>query len=537
MTNETTIEVGDAPPALSHKQVLVVFSGLMLGMFLAALDGTIVATALPTITGELGGLDHLSWVVTSYLLASTVSTPIYGKLGDLFGRKRLFQGAIVVFLAGSIFSGLAQDMPQLIASRAIQGLGGGGLIVLAQSIMAEIVSPRERGRYSGYFGAVFGASSVAGPLLGGMFTDQLSWRWVFYINIPLGIVAFLLATIVLPRGTRRQGVRVDILGGTVLTAAVSCVVLLTTWGGTEYAWGSSMIIGLIVLAVALIALLLVVERRAPEPILPMHLFSNRTFTVSSGASFIVGMGMFGAISFIPLFLQVVNGASATSSGLLLVPLMVGLLGASIMSGQVISRTGHYKSFPIVGCSLATVALFLLSTMGTDTSRLTASAYMVVLGTGIGLTMQVLVLATQNAISLADIGAGTSSVSFFRSMGGSLGVALFGALFNSGLRSKLSGLTVSVGEGSEFRPEVLDDLGPADRAAAVDAFADSLTTVFLIASPLMLVALLIVFALPVKPLRPSLHTEDHGRETSVAGAGGTAESDAFEYDRLTASHHV
>jgi len=297
-----------------------------------------------------------------------------------------------------------------------------------------------------------------------------------------------------------------------------------------------MIIGLGVLAAALIAVLLVVERAASEPILPMHLFGDRTFAVSSGAGFIVGMAMFGAISFIPLFLQVVNGASATSSGLLLVPLMVGLLTSSIISGQVISRTGHYKSFPIAGCTLATIAMLMLSTMGTETARTTASSYMVLLGVGIGLTMQVLVLATQNAVSLDDIGAGTSSVSFFRSMGGSVGVAVFGAIFNSGLRSKLSGLAVSVGEGSGFRPEALDRLAPADRAAAVDAFAEALTTVFFVAAPVMLAALVIVLALPARPLRSTVDPADHAREMSVAGAPGAAESDVYEY-QFTASHHV
>jgi EmrB/QacA subfamily drug resistance transporter len=428
-------------------------------------------------------------------------------------------------------------MVQLIGFRAIQGLGGGGLIVLAQSIMAEVVSPRERGRYAGYFGAVFGASSIIGPLLGGFFTDQLSWRWVFFINIPLAILAFFLASSVLPKGVRRHDVHIDVLGSTVLTATVSCVVLFTTWGGVEYAWGSSTIVGLILLSVVLLGLLLAVERRSAEPVLPMHLFADRTFKVSSVASFIVGVAMFGTISFIPLFLQVVNGSSATSSGLLLLPLMVGMVCSSMISGQVISRTGHYKIFPVVGCTVMTVALCLMSTMGTQTTQPTVAAYMVMLGIGVGLTMQVLVLATQNAIPLKDIGAGTSSVSFFRSMGGSIGVAIFGAIFNSGLRGKLAGLSVSIGEGSGFRPESLDRLAPADRAAAVGAFADSLTAVFLAAAPLVLIAVFIAMALPAKPLRSTAHPHDAGRELGVSGASGAAEPDVFEYEPLAVSHHI
>jgi EmrB/QacA subfamily drug resistance transporter len=521
-----------ASAALTHRQILTIFGGLMLGMLLAALDQTIVSTALPTITGELGGLEHLSWVVTSYLLASTVSTPLYGKLGDLFGRKRLFQVAIVVFLVGSVLSGAARDMPQLIAFRAVQGLGGGGLIVLAQAIIAEVVSPRERGRYQGYFGAVFGAASVIGPLLGGWLTDAASWRWVFYVNIPLGAAALVVTSAVLPTGQRRGHPRVDYTGTAILTAAVSCLVLFTTWGGTEYPWGSPTIVGLAVASLVLLAVLVVVERRVPEPIVPIHLFSVRAFNVASSASVIIGVAMFGAISFLPLFLQVVNGASASNSGLLLVPLMVGLLSASMVSGQIITRTGHYRIFPILGTAVATVAMFLLSTMGTHTSQLTVSAYMVVLGVGLGLTMQTLVLAVQNAVTLQDLGAATSTVSFFRSMGGSVGVALFGALFNHNLAAKLGTRVAAGGDGSSgFSPASIRALAPAQKLPLVAAFADSLTSVFLYAAPLLVVAFVITWLLREVPLRSSAHAVDHARELSVAAAPGTAEADAVPVSPL------
>ena len=516
-------------PGLSHRQILVIFSGLMLGMFLAALDQTIVATALPTITGELGGLNHLSWVITSYLLASTVSTPLYGKLGDLYGRKRLFQIAIVIFLIGSVLSGLATDMAQLIAFRAIQGVGGGGLIVLAQAIIADVVSPRERGRYQGYFGAVFGTSSVLGPLLGGWFTDQFSWRWVFYVNVPLGILALFVTSAVLPAGQRRSKVSIDYAGSTVLVAAVSSIVLFTTWGGTEHEWGSPLILGLIAASVVLLAVLAVIERRAEEPVVPVHLFANRTFNLASSVSFIIGVSMFGAISFLPLFLQVVNGASATNSGLLLLPLMLGLLAASVGSGQVITRTGRYKMFPVIGTALAATAMFLLSTMGPATSQGTVTGYMVLLGVGIGFTMQTLILATQNTVAPRDLGTATSSVSFFRSMGGSIGVAVFGAVFNNALARRLDGMTVEVGEASTFTPESLRELPDAALRQVVDAFSGSLTTVFAWATPLVVLGFVLTTLLRETPLRRSTHTVDHAREMAAGAAPGTAEpevSDTF-----------
>ena len=502
-----TTDDAAATPELTHRQILVIFSGLMLGLLLAALDQTIVATALPTITGELGGLEHLSWVVTSYLLASTVSTPLYGKLGDLYGRKRLFQVAIVVFLVGSVLSGLSQNMVQLIAFRAIQGVGGGGLIVLAQAIVADVVSPRERGRYQGYFGAVFGATSVAGPLLGGFFTDNLTWRWVFYINVPLGIIALFVTGAVLPAGMRRATSKIDYLGASVLVAAVTCIVLFTTWGGSLYPWGSPTIVGLVLASILLLASLVPIERRAADPIVPVGLFRLRTFNVASSGGFIVGMAMFGAIAFLPLFLQVVQGASATNSGLLLLPLMAGLLGASIVSGQLITKTGRYKIFPVSGTALAAVGMFLLATMGTDTGQLAVTLYMVVLGIGIGFTMQTLVLATQNAVAMTELGVATSAVTFFRSMGGAIGTAIFGALFNAALASRLSGLSVNVGDGSTFTPASLADLPPAQAARVVSAFSESLTGVFTYAGVVVVGAFFITLLLRETPLRSSVETVD------------------------------
>jgi EmrB/QacA subfamily drug resistance transporter len=520
--------MGDDPGpavALSHRQILIIFSGLMLGMLLASLDQTIVATALPTVVGDLGGLDHLAWVVTAYLLASTVSTPIYGKLGDLHGRKIWFQIAIAIFLVGSILCGLAQSMFQLIVFRALQGIGGGGLIVLAQASIADVVSPRERGRYQGYFGAVFGASSVAGPLLGGFFTDNLSWRWVFYVNVPFGIAALIVTSIVLPAGRKREA-KIDYLGSMTLSLAIVAVVMVTTWGGTEYDWASPMIIGLIVASVALIGLFILVEPRASEPVIPLRLFKGNVFVLCSIVAFVTGIAMLGAISYLPLLLQVANGASATESGLLLVPLMTGLLGSSIIAGQLISRTGRYRKYPIAGTAIATVGLALLSTLDAHSSLAVSSVYMLVLGIGLGLVLQILVIATQNAVPVRDLGVSTSSVNFFRSVGGSVGVALFGALFTRRLITEVPASLRAQLDPSAATPDTIRALAEPGRSMYIECFAHALAGVFLYAVPAMIAAFALTWFIKEMPLRhwtvadrePAAPQPENAAET--AGAGPT-----------------
>ncbi|HEY1988013.1 MAG TPA: MDR family MFS transporter, partial [Acidimicrobiales bacterium] len=427
---------GNDPMALHGRQLNIVFGGLMLVMLIASLDSTVVSTALPTIVGDLGGLNHISWVVTAYLLAQTVVTPLYGKLGDLYGRKIVLQTGIVLFVIGSALCGLSKNMPELIAFRAFQGLGGGGLIVSAQAAVGDVVAPRQRGKYQGLFGAVFGLAFVVGPLLGGTITTNLSWRWIFYINLPIGAISLLVLGAGLPKMRRGTDHRIDYLGTAVLAAGLSALVLFVSLGGTSFRWVSPEILGLAAAAVVLIGVFVYVELHVGEPVLPMRLFKNSVFSTTSLVALLLGFAMFGSITYLPLYFQVVKGATPTGSGLQLLPMMAGLLIASIGSGRIISRTGKYRVYPIVGTAIMTVGLYLLSHLNATTSTLTAAAFMFVLGFGIGLVMQVLVIAVQNAVGYSELGVATSGNNLFRTIGSAVGTAVVGAVFANQLALKL-----------------------------------------------------------------------------------------------------
>ena len=479
----------------------LIFGALLLVLFISSLDQTIVSTALPTIVGDLGGLQHLSWVVTAYLLASTVVGPLYGKLGDLYGRKRVLQVALVLFLIGSALCGLAQTMPQLIAFRAVQGLGGGGLIVVAMAVVGDLVAPRDRGRYQGLFGAVFGVSTVAGPLLGGFFVDNLSWRWIFYINLPLGALALaVISSAFRPQQTTERH-RIDWLGTAVLAAGLSGVILYTSLGGTTYPWQAPGMLAAIAGGVVLLALFPFVESRAAEPILPLELFRNDVFRTASAIGFIVGFALFGAVTFVPLYLQVVKGHTPTESGLLMTPMMLGLLVTGIASGLLISRYGRYRPFPIMGTAIATVALYLLARLDVSTPGWEAAVYLLILGLGLGLTMQVLVLAAQNAVDYRLLGVATSGSSLARQVGGSIGVSVFGAIFTNRLAHELAQrLPHGVHAPTHGSPTAVQHLPPVIHAAYLAAYAAALHPVFLIAAVVMLGGFALSWRLRDVPLR-------------------------------------
>ena len=515
--------------------LVVIYAALMLAILLAALDQTIVATALPTIVGDLGGLSHLSWVVTAYLLATTASAPLWGKLGDQYGRKMLFQAAIVIFLIGSALCGLSRNMPELIGFRALQGLGGGGLMVLAQAIVGDVVPPRERGKYQGAFGAVFGVSSVAGPLLGGFFVDNLSWRWVFYVNLPIGLIALVTIAFALPASASREAHKIDYMGTVLLAAAATCVVLLTSWGGTTYAWSSPVIIGLGIAAVLLAVAWWVSAGRAAEPVLPRRLFRDPVFSVGAGISFAAGFAMFGALAFLPLYLQVVRGVSPTISGVYLLPMVLGLLVTSVTSGQLISRLGRYKVYPIIGTALVAIALFLLSRLTETTSSVVMGLYFFVLGLGLGLVLQVLVIAVQNSTDYADLGTATSSVTFFRTIGGSFGVAIFGSVFSNRLATELAralhGAVLPPGFSpatAQANPGVLQKLPAALRADILHAYVVSFHAVFLGAVPVALAAFVLTWFLPERPLRSS--TAEASDISEGLGGAAAQRSSAGELER-------
>jgi EmrB/QacA subfamily drug resistance transporter len=505
-------------PTLSHRQILLLMSGLMTGMLLAALDQTIVGTALPTIVGQLGGINHYSWVVTGYLLASTASTPLYGKVSDLYGRRPLLMFAIGAFLVGSLLAGASQNMTQLIITRAIQGLGAGGLLTLAFTIVSDVLAPRDRPRYQGLFGAVFGLSSVAGPLAGGYFA-QHDWRWIFYINVPLAIVAIIVCNQVLrlvPHQRREH--KIDWSGAALLVGSVVCLLIALSFGGSAgWAWGSARILGLLAGFVVLAALCLMVEARASEPVLPLRLFRRRTFSIANAATFVLGFSMFGAIIYVPLYLQIVKGATPTASGLLMLPMMAGIIGTSIISGRLISRVGRYKWFTVAGTAVMAAGLLLFTRLEVNTALLQADIFMLTIGIGLGLAMQPLILAVQNSVSLRDMGAGTSTATFFRSLGGSVGVAALGAVLSNQLTAHFGkGRAVAIND-----PASIKRLPAQAQAFIQHGFVSALHPIFLVAALVSLVAVVLCLMLPNRELR--------GAVPAAAATPGTDEPPFVEED--------
>jgi EmrB/QacA subfamily drug resistance transporter len=504
----------DGPRELHGRALAFAFVGLMLVMLMAALDGTIVATAMPTIARDLGGLNHISWVSTAYLLAETVVTPLYGKLGDLYGRRIVLQVGLIVFLVGSALCGLSQNFVELIVFRALQGLGGGGLMVSAQTAVADVVSPRQRGRYQGIFGGVFGVATVIGPLVGGFLTTNLSWRWVFYINLPIGVVAFVVLALTFPSITTRAKHKIDYLGTACLSTALAAIVLAVSLGGTTYPWVSGQIIGLGFLAVVALGVFVFVESRAAEPVLPPKLFSNSVFTSAGVVALFLGFAMFGTITFLPLYFQIVRGASPTTSGLELLPLMAGLLLTSTAGGMVVSKTGKYRAFPIAGTAVTTVGLFLLSLLKPDTSTLVASCYMFVAGLGIGLVMQVLVVAVQNAVGYEDLGVATSGNTLLRNIGSSLGTAIVGTVFAtqlaSHLRTSFPGTSGQIASDTHSLSSATLSALPAEvRSLVLTAYSDSLATAFRVAAFISLAAFVASFFIKQLPMRDTVRAEGIG----------------------------
>ncbi|WP_375508306.1 MDR family MFS transporter [uncultured Caballeronia sp.] len=490
-----------ALPATERPPIRMLFTALLLVMLLGALDQTIVSTALPTIVGELGGLESLSWVVTSYLLTSTIVVPLYGKFGDLFGRKVVIQAAILIFLAGSILCGVAQDMTQLIVLRALQGLGGGGLMVVTMAAIADVIPPAERGRYQGLFGGVFGLATVLGPLLGGFIVEHLSWRWIFYINVPLGVVALIVIGLVFKPHVTHVKHKIDYMGAAFLATSLTCIILFTSQGGTLLPWSSPQLWFTLALGVIAMGGFIYEERLADEPIMPLGLFKERTFILSGMIGFIIGFSLFGATTFLPLYLQVAKGSTPSQAGLQILPMMAGVLSTSIISGRIISKIGKYRWFPICGTALVAVAMFLLSRLELATPLHIMYLYMLLLGLGLGMVMQVLVLAVQNAVPFKHIGVATSGATLFRSIGGSVGVATFGAIFSNGLQSRLANaLPANTELPRSMGPAMVHQLPAAMREVYLNAFAGSMHVVFLVASAVVVLAFALSWFMQDRPLR-------------------------------------
>jgi EmrB/QacA subfamily drug resistance transporter len=490
------------------RSVRVVLFGLMIAMLLAMLDNMIIGTAMPTIVGELGGLEHLSWVVTAYTLATATSTPIWGKLGDMYGRKGIFLTSIVLFLIGSALSGLSQSMDQLIAFRAVQGLGAGGLMVGVMAIIGDLIPPRERGKYQGMIAGIMALAMIGGPLVGGFITDNWGWRWSFYINLPLGIVALVMVSIVLHLPRKRSQSRIDYLGAGLLTAGITALVLLTTWGGSQYAWGSVQIIGLGIGGVLALVAFVVWQGRATEPVLPLRIFRSRNFSLMTVIGFLVGFVMFGAMTFLPLYQQSVQHATATTSGLLLTPMLLGMMVVSVVAGRLTSSTGRYKIFPVIGSPLMAVGLYLLSTIGPHTSRITSGWFMVPLGMGMGFLMQITMLVAQNSVEMKDIGVASSSATLFRTIGGSFGVALFGALYTHQLTTTMAAklgpaAAATFGSGStQQSPKALEQLPAQAKAAYFQAVSNGTHQVFLWGAAVAVLCLVAAVFVKEIPLRGS-----------------------------------
>jgi EmrB/QacA subfamily drug resistance transporter len=496
----------DSPPT-ARRQLIATFAALVLVLLLASLDQTIVATALPTIVSEIGGLSHLSWIVTAYLLSSTVVVPLYGKLGDLYGRRIVLQAAVCVFLAGSLLCGVAQNLPELIAFRFLQGLGGGGLIVTSIAVVGDIVPPRERGRYQGFFGGVFGLSTVLGPLLGGFIVDQFSWRWIFLINLPLGLLALVVISRTFHSPVRRGSVTIDYAGAMLLALALTSIVLITSLGATLAQQAPVSLFAIGALAVASLAGFIFVEAHAPDPLLPLSLFRNRAFVIGTSVGFIVGMALFGSITLLPVYFQVVKGLDPTRAGLFMTPMMVGVFASSIVSGQIISRWGRYKVFPVCGTAIMTIALLLLSTIDMETPAETTAAYLLMLGLGLGMVMQILVMAVQNAVPYERLGVATSGTTLFRSIGGSVGAALFGGIFAYALDRNVR-LTLPEA-GGLVNPDNIARLGEPLRTAYFTEFVSALHPVFYTAAALAAVGFLITLAIREVPLKTTITPEAAG----------------------------